>query len=238
MKTTIMVTILSACFLSAASAAPFTGEAELGYVMTNGNTKTQSLTAKAKGAKEYDVWRHNVSAEALNASSRDMASGQTNRTAEKYAAQYKADYKLSEHGYVFGLVNYEDDRFSGYDYRSKGLFGYGRDLHKTDTLLVNAELAAGMRQSKLDNGDSDDEAIARILGHVNWKVSDTSVFDEELTIEPGEEQTIYKSITGLKVKINTSLAMKATYTIKHTTDVPVGVRETDSETTLTLVYSY
>lgn len=238
MNKTIIPAMLCAGTISLAHAAPMKGEAELGYVMTNGNTKTESLTAKAKGTKEYDVWRHKVAAEALNASSRDNTTGENNRTAERYLAMYTADYKLSERGYVFGQINYEDDRFSGYDYRAAELLGYGRDLLKTDTLLINAEASAGMRQSKLDNGGSDDEMIARLLGHLNWKISDTSTFDEELTIEPGEEQTIYKSVSGLKVKINTSLAMKAAYTLKHTTDVPVGVRETDSETTLTLVYSY
>ncbi len=217
----------------------FKGEAELGYTNISGNSDAETLVAKAKGTKEFDKWRHNALLEATKSSSNSVD------TAERYLASYKADYKLTDVDYAFGQLNYEQDKFSGYDSRMSELIGYGRDLHKTDTLLVNAEISAGARQSQLDDAllapnedDTLNETVVKLLGHLNWKVSDTTDFDEVLTYDAGDESKITKSVSGLKVKINTALAMKVTYTITHNSDPLPSTTATDRETNVTLVYSF
>ena len=62
-------------------------------------------------------------------------------TAERYLISGKSDYRLSDISYLFGTVDYEDDRFSGYDYRATEVVGYGRRVLNTETMTL--ELEAG-----------------------------------------------------------------------------------------------
>ncbi len=95
-----------------------------------------------------------------------------------------------------------------------------------------------VRQSKLDSGKTDSEATLRGAAKLDWTVSKTSQFTEVLTVEGGEDVTITKSVTGLSSQINGSLSMKITYTYKNTSEVPLGVDDTDTETAVTLVYKF
>ncbi|VAW84322.1 hypothetical protein MNBD_GAMMA18-1890 [hydrothermal vent metagenome] len=225
--------IAALLFSVTAHASPFTGEAELGWISTSGNSKTDSLNIKAKGEKTYGKIKHHLTGEVLNSSSAEAT------TAERYLLGYKADYTVTDKGYVFLSLNYEKDRFSGYDQRTNELLGYGRQFHDNETLKTRAELSVGARQSKLDDGgSSENEMVVKVQGNLEWTVSETALFSQDVAVEVGDDSTISKSITGLKVNINSSLAMKLTYTVKHTSEVPDGVKKLDSERVATIVYSF
>lgn len=227
----------AAFFLLASNAAyvnasTWSGEAELGLVVTTGNTETQSINAKTKVINERVKWRHTLIAEALN------TADDIRTTSEKYFLSGKSDYKFSEFEYFFGIVTYEDDRFSGYDYQVSEVLGYGRRIIHEPGLTLDIEGGPGARQSETTDGDSDNELIVRLGGSLEWKISENANFSENLSTEIGEDRTITKSITALKAQIVGSLAMKVSLTIKHTSEVPAGNKKTDSETALTLVYSF
>ena len=206
--------------------------AEIGYVSTSGNTNTETLNAKAMVSTDREQWRHKVEVTALNASDEDVT------TAEKYTVEGQSDYKLKDPNYLFGNIAYENDKFSGYQYRVTESIGYGRRVIKEKDLTLDLEIGPGARQSKLDNGDTESESMLRGAAKLNWTISKTSKFAEIVTIEAGEDVTITKSATSLSSQINGSLLMKLTYIYKQTSDVPVGVDDTDTETAVTLVYSF
>ena len=208
------------------------GEVELGLVSTSGNTETDTISAKAKISREQGKWRNAGKFSAFNTSDK------TGTTAERYELTGQSDYKFSEREYVFGIINYEDDRFSGYDYRVSESIGYGRRVLDRPDMTLDLEMGPGARQSKLDDGNSDSEFMVRGAAKYLWNITKTSNFSENLTVEAGQDATISKSVTALSSKINGSLAMRLSYTMKHTTDVPPGIEKTDTETAVTLVYSY
>ena len=160
-------------------------------------------------------------------------------TAERYFASGKTAHKIDAKSYEFGLLTYEADRFSGYDYRASVSIGYGRTVLKTNVKSLDLEFGAGTRQSKVkDTGDTEGENFLRGAGIFNWLVSDHATFGEELTVEAGEDSTITKSITSLKSQVAGNLATKITYTIKNTSNVPPTVKETDIEMAVNLVFSF
>ena len=214
-------------------ASAWKGDAELGVLNTNGNTKTRNITAKAKIVNDRDSWRHTVNAEALNSSE------ESGTTAERYYLSGKSDYKLTEKSYAFGLLTYENDRFSGYDYRTTETLGYGRNVIKRDTLTLDLEAGLGARQSKISTtGENQNEGLIHLAGSLGWKVSDTSTFSEDLSSDIGEKSTVSKSVTALKTQIAGNLASKISFTAKHTSKVPAGVTKLDTETAVTLVYGF
>ncbi len=235
-KTSISLLIsmaLSGAAFAAESDKNWSGEAELGLVSTTGNTETQTISGKAKVEHTRGEWHHTAAVETLSTESNDTT------TAERFLVTGKTDYKVSERSYAFGRLSYEDDRFSGFEYQATGALGMGYKVITQDTLSLDVEAGPGMRQSKVDNAnDTDTETTLYLSGLLDWKLSETSDFTQELTSEIGEDITITKSITGLKSQVAGNLAMKITYTVKNTSEVPVGVEETDTETAVTLVYSF
>ncbi|MDH5735093.1 MAG: DUF481 domain-containing protein [Gammaproteobacteria bacterium] len=241
------VTLLAAALLMACNAyaeedadakSLWKASAELGYVATSGNSETESLNAKAMASTDRQQWRHKGEVTALRASNTDDF-GVDVITAEKYTLMGQSDYKLEGKNFLFGVINYENDKFSGYDYRVTEAIGYGRRVVEDSDLVIDLEIGPGARQSKVTlTGKTESEQMLRAAAILNWAVSKTSNFGEALTVEAGEDVTVTKSVTSLSSQINGSLSMKITYTYKNTSEVPVGVEDTDTETAVTLVYNF
>ena len=214
------------------------GEAELGFLITSGNTEKEQLSARTKIENERNKWRHIVEIKALKSDETDTLTDVTSTSAEKYELTAKSDYKFKEFDYLFVVVNYEDDKFSGYDYRASEAIGYGNRLIHQENLTLDLEGGPGMRQSESDAGVKKDESMLRLSGKLEWKARKTAKFNQELTSEVGEDITITKSVSALRNQVNGDLSSVLTLTVRNVSDVPVGVKETDTETTLALVYSF
>ncbi len=210
----------------------WTGAGEFGYLATSGNTDTESLSAKLGLINDREIWRHTMGLEATTNSDNAVT------TAERYAADWQSDYKISKFDYLFGRLSYETDKFSGYDYRTSEVLGYGRRVLTTERMKLDLEVGAGARQSKLETGITEHEPILRLAGRYAWQISPTALFTQSLAADVGQDATITKSITALKVDVVGNLAMKLSYTVENTSSVPVGVEKTDTETMVSLVYNF
>ena len=208
------------------------GTGELGYVATSGNTETQSLKAKLGLTHERPEWRHTLGLEALNSSEAE------NTTAERYAGNWQSDYKFTQRDYVFGRLSYETDKFSGYEYRTSEILGYGRRVLEQPDMTLDLEAGAGARQSRLETGGIENEPILRLAGKYAWKISPNAKFTQDVASDIGSDSTITRAVTALQADIIGNLAMKLSYTVEHTSQVPVGVKKTDTETAASLVYSF
>jgi len=220
-----------------ADKSPWTSSAEFGFIRTTGNTETQTTALKADVVYEVDKWRHTGHAEGYGTESEDDT-GNNVVSAERYQLSGKSDYKFNEHDYAFGLIELNKDRFSGFEYENKLSAGYGRKVIKQDDMELDLEIGPGIRLFKVDDGKSDDEAILRLAGKYWWDITANSKFTQDLSVEIGEDLTSTESVTGLQANINSTLALKLTYTIRNKSEVPVGVEDTDTEIATTLVYTF
>ena len=205
---------------------------ELGYVQTGGNTQTQTLNTKGKVVWDGDAFRTTVEATAL--SSRD---GKV-MTSERYTASIQEDWKMSKVDYLFGRVGFSSDRFDGYKRRLRETVGYGRDLIKNDELHWKGEIGAGMRQTTLTNNEKQNDAIGRASTAVVWKINNAATFTQELSTEGGKKGFVSNSLTALQQKLNGRLSTKLSFSAQHTSKVPAGIKKVNTETAVTLVWSY
>ena len=210
----------------------WTGDAELGYVATTGNTETTTANANLDFTQEQVKWRNNLRLEALNTSEDEVTS------AERYLAAWKTDYKVTDLNFLFATAQYEDDRFSGYDYQATAALGYGRTVISNPAHKLNLEIGPGFRHSELETGGSEDEAIVKLAAKYRWVLSETAKFSQDLVADVGEESTVTKSISALSAKLNGRLAMKVSYTVKHESEVPAGSDKTNTETSVALAFSF
>lgn len=213
----------------------WSGDLEFGYVDTSGNTEETTIKSRADVNREHNEWRYKLQFDAMNSKSSGV------RSAEKYFLSNRLAYQYTDTDFIFGYIAYDDDRFSGFDYQATVAAGWGRRLINEEDMQWDLELGPGYRISKVDgNSTADDteEAIFRAFSSFSWDFSETANFSQSLNIETGSDNTISKSITALKVQIIGALSLKLSYTIKYTEEVPPTTKHSDTETAVTIAYSF
>ena len=216
------------------------GEAELGILLTSGNTEETKVNGRLALKHETPTWRNTGEFSSRYTEADDET------TAEEYQAALESDYKFDEQQYWFVRGSWEDDRFSGYDFESTLSTGYGNRVWQVgERSFLDLSGGLGYRYNKLEevNDDGDDaekEAIARLAAHFDYALSDTALFRQKLSTEIGldENNTISQSETALQTSIVGSLSMKAAFRVKHVSDAPAGTEKTDTETSLSLLYGF
>lgn len=235
MRTFFMATALLAPFSLMAQDAPespWSGRATLGYLATSGNTENSTLNTGFEVGYTAGKWAHLLNAAAINASENEAT------TAEAYDLGWKSERNLTDKDFLFGRVSWRKDRFGGYDTQLSETVGYGRRLIDSDKHKLNAEIGAGARQSKLQDGTQEDETVFRGGMYYKWLFSETAEFRQDLTVEGGDKNTYTESVTALSAKLLGDLALVASYTIKNNSDVPLLVEKTDTYTALSLEYAF
>lgn len=230
--------ITSAVAEDAASDKLWSGEVTLNYSENSGNTESSLFSGKSKAVRDGDTWRNTFKLEGDNETAQDFDGIET-RTAEKYFASAKADYKVTQKSFLFVLLEHTDDRFSGYDYETSITLGYGRQLIDTPAHNLKADIGPGYRRSVVeDTDDVQEDGLVRIGAQYVWTINENATFDEDVSAEVGDDKTVTKSLTRLKVKINGNLWGSISYEIKHTDEVPPGIKNSDRKTLLGLNYVF
>jgi putative salt-induced outer membrane protein len=212
--------------------SPWSGKATAGYLATSGNTENSTLNTGVEIGYEVGKWAHEFKAKAINAMENKVT------TAEAYDASWKSQRNITDHDFLFGRLHWRKDRFGGFDTQFSQTVGYGRRLINSDKHKLNAEIGIGARQSELQDGTSEDETIYRGGLYYKWQLSETAEFRQDFTLEGGAENTYAESVTALSAKLLGDLALVASYTIKHNTDVPPLTEKTDTYTALSLEYAF
>jgi putative salt-induced outer membrane protein len=99
------------------------------------------------------------------------------------------------------------------------------DKHK-----LSAEAGVGARQSELQDGTTENEAIFRAGMDYKWLFSEHANFSHK--------NTYLESVSALSAQLVGNLALVASYTVKHNTDVPPLTEKTDTYTALSLEYVF
>lgn len=218
----------------------FSGSVELGFIATSGNSDTNSINGRFDLTHESFNWRTEYTLSSLYNSS------DSNTTAEKYAGSIQSNYKFNTEEFWFIRGTYERDRFSGYQQKSTLSTGYGnRFWQQPDGSFLEASTGLGYRYFDIeDNLSPDDKSdqgnFIRFATTFEKHLSDTSLFRQELNTERSLDggNTVNESISTLQANIIDNLAMKFAYRIKYTSDVPDNTQTTDTETTISVLYSF
>lgn len=237
---------------------PFEAEAELGAIMTSGNTESTAIKGKLDINQEFTSWRTNYILEALYKEDEvdivvdDVETTESQVTAEKYYGAAQADYKLNEDYrglFIFG--SYEDDKFSGYEYQSTIAAGYSDRFFKTDNSRFLYSIGPGYSFYELEDtveddgtvitGESEGSLIVRIALDYELQLNENAKFIQlvasDIATESGKN-TKTRSETALTTKISDDFAFKASVIITNNSEVVEDKENTDVQTALTLVYSF
>ncbi|MEQ6886142.1 DUF481 domain-containing protein [Salicola sp. Rm-C-2C1-2] len=217
----------------------WSGSVEAGLVETSGNTEETTISGEADVTRDWNNWRQNVLLQSRYAEQ----SGE--RTAERYTASTQLDYKFNPNNFVFVRGRYSNDDFSGYQFQASTSAGYGRRFWGEGDSHFDLSTGLGYRYSKFDKpelgeGDEREGAIGRLAGDFRYQLSETAHLrqeaETEVRLDDGEAMS--RSVTSLKANVNSSLALKLSYTVEHDSNPPEDSERTDTITAVTLLYGF
>jgi putative salt-induced outer membrane protein len=231
--------------LAPAAQAQWTGKAELGLLVASGNTESKAANSKLDMIHEGAKWRNTVGFAAL------YSEGEEFTTAERYEAKYQADYKITDHFSWFGSLRGEQDRFSAFAYQATVSTGGSYQFIDSPTTKLDASLGAGYRRSQpqelvksdagevLDRikGEADNEPVATLSSNYEHSFTESTRITNKFLAESGSDNTAVQDDIALSVNMTQSFALAVGIGVRYNSDPPPLAEDTDTLTTVNLVYT-
>lgn len=230
-----MVPVLGmAVFCSTAYAGTTGGKVAVGFLATTGNSKTTNLNAQLDLNYTSDKWVDTLKLLGINSSENGSA------TAERYDADGKAEYNLTQYNYVFDEAEYTKDLFAGIRQRISDTAGYGRRLLTTQKQTLDLQVGGGVRHDTTQKPQLKRTTDAVGTGGLDYhlQITKNSDFSETAKVEGGVSNVFFESDTALKLRIYKNLFAELSYTVDHNSQVPPGTSKTDTYTAINLSYQF
>lgn len=245
---TILFTLLSSLsFVSYAAdedeeTKPFALDGELGIIVTTGNTSTSSFSGRLSAHHELTKWSNDYGVDFLyRQEDVEQADGseESETTAQKLYVSGQANYKLAnENNRLFVFGSYEDDRFNSFDFQATLALGWNQKLWQTKKSTFAYSVGPGYSFADTVDGEDASSFILRSAANFQYKISSSATFKQDISTEVGSENTKSKSETSLTTKINGSMSMKFSVILNHNTNVAADLDNLDTQTAVTLVYTF
>ncbi len=206
--------------------------ASLGYVGTTGNTESQTFETQVDYTLRSEEWVHAALFEGLYTQQDSVTNG------ERYYLEGKSDYQIGDVHYAYGKASYTDDRFSGFDYQAAVSGGYGHYFANRDEFLLEAFGGVGYRQNAVSGIGSEGETIITVGENLEWDFTDSTSVTQSISSEIGGDLSVTKFDIALVSTLVGELSTQIGFQARHISDVPPGRENTDTQTSVSLVYEF
>lgn len=231
--------------------SPITASAELGMLYKTGNTKSADIKTGFDVKYEQDLWRSTLAFDLLvKKTEKEDENGDENfeTSDQKWTVESKTNYTLDKNSknYIYGDIAYEDNRFSGFENQSSISAGWGREWFKNENASLFADIGPGYKRDvtkATDTAASETQssfivqAQALYLRKINEHVEFKQILSAKYAPKSGENSK-YKAESSITTKLIETLALKFSFIVDHNTEVEEGTERTDTQTAMTLVYSF
>ena len=229
----------------------FTASAELGFLYKTGNTKSVDVKAGFNLKHEKEKWRSvvafNILAKKLETED-DAGDKEFETTDNKWDILTQTNYTIGEadKNYLYGNLAYEQDKFSGFESQSSFSAGWGREWHKTETSSLFADIGPGVkydvtRATDTNASTSNTNLIIQAQALYTHKFNDFVEFKQYFVAKQATESgenSVYKSETSVTAQLIDALQLKFALRIDHDTEVEPDFENTNTETSMTLIYNF
>lgn len=151
------------------------------------------------------------------------------QTQRRWGAAYKLDYLIRERLYAFGRASYDEDAFSGFDYRLGGSFGAGYFISKSDRLIWKVEAGPGYQYSPIDNTD---EVLSNFAlygaSETDWTIREGLLFEQDFRVTWTSPTTTFQSVTSISAALTEAFSVGGAFEVRHETNPPAGFVNTDT----------
>jgi putative salt-induced outer membrane protein YdiY len=119
---------------------------EFGFIVANGNTNASTLKARVIANQELEAWEYQITGDTFYKQSSKKINGESVKatSAQKLFLSAQADYKLLDpNNRIFVYAEYEEKRFSGFDYQAAFATGWSSRLWRDTKSELKYSLGPG-----------------------------------------------------------------------------------------------
>ena len=237
-----LLTLCCAPSVMAEETKALTMDGEFGFILTTGNTETTSASAGLTAKQELQQWSNDYLITGLykkDTVENEMGEDVEQTSAQKLFASAQANYKLENPDHrLFGFASYEDDKFSSYKYQATVAAGWNQKVYEDENSSLEYSIGPGYSFAKDLDDNTVNGAIVRGSVGYKWKISETARFSQSFSTEIGSDNTKSRAETAISSQIYGGVSMKFSVKFDHNSDVAIGTDKLDTETAVTLVYSF
>jgi putative salt-induced outer membrane protein len=208
------------------------GEVELGGSRSTGNTDSVAVYGAVRFEREGLNWRHLINGRIDFQRSDDVT------TADRWKFAWQPSFKANDIVFVYGLTQYERDRFLGFHNRYTLSAGVGWTLITSPAANLSIQGGPAVRYTDYVDQDSQATGAARASLAFRWKLTPTLSItqDAALYLETGD--TNANATTTLETRLIGNLKARLSYDIQYEDRDIAGREPLDTTSRATLVYSF
>ncbi|TMO03506.1 DUF481 domain-containing protein [Pseudoalteromonas sp. S558] len=224
------------------------GDTEFGFILSKGNTNSTSFKLKGNLYQDFENWRNQFKIDSLYKRDENDETGDSDVTANRVFISAQGNYKVGVKNSSFFIYgDYEEDEFSGLDFKSTIATGYGARVYQGSKNKVDIDIGPGLYRSVADDdsGVSDDEInktgyLVRVAMQWERLVSKRTRFNQDLSIEQSLSglNSRLKSETALISQVIGAVSLKFAYMYRYNSKPEDDKLKFDSELSATLVYNF
>lgn len=224
------------------------GDTEFGFILSRGNANSTSFKLKGNLYQDLEKWRNQFKIDSLYKRDKNDETGESNVTANRVFVSAQGNYKVGVKNSSFFIYgDYEEDEFSGLDFKSTIATGYGARIYQGTKNKVDLDIGPGLYRSVADNDsdasdDEDDKMGYLVRVALQWErlVSKRTRFNQDLSIEQSLSglNSRLKSETALISQVVGAVSLKFAYMYRYNSKPEDDKKTFDSELSATLVYSF
>ncbi|MGB0937333.1 MAG: DUF481 domain-containing protein [Colwellia sp.] len=230
----------------------YTGAAEFGFLYKTGNSHTGDMKGAIDFRIEEGQWLSLLNFDLLvkKADVEDSTTGEKHfeTTEEKWSVVSQTNYTLNEgeNHYIYGNISLEDNTATSYSRQKSISAGWGKHWYKTAVASFWADIGPGYKTDVLRETDTHPsrkedtwivQAQALYLRKLSEFVEFKQFFSSKYAIAQNQN-SIFKAETTVTTKLISTLQLRFTFTLDYNSEVEVDKRHTDTQTAVTLVYSF
>ncbi|RZF92958.1 DUF481 domain-containing protein [Pseudoalteromonas sp. CO302Y] len=223
------------------------GDMEFGFMISSGNTHSTSFKYKGNLYQDFEKWRNQFKIDTLYKRDRNDETGDDEVSADRIFISGQGNYKLNVKNESFFIyADYEEDEFSGLEFKSTVATGYGNRIYQGSKNKVDIDVGPGLYRSVADEdmATEEDETKTGYLLRLalQWErtVSARTRFNQDVSYEQSMSglNSRLKSETSLISKIMGDVSLKFTYMYRYNSKPEEDKLKYDSELSATFVYSF
>ena len=230
----VVVSALSLSVYAADKTKEIVTHTEMGYIQTNGNTKTKTFNLDTKAER---AWNKHVGTFTFDG----QYSSDTGVTIKKkYFLELEYNYDFTDRLAFSYLAGYKYDAFSGFDYQAYTGPGIKYAAIKQSTQNLSLEASALYSQDKYDTGVTNDYAAYRLKGDYSLQITQTLKFTQEVSVRGSLEESdnyFAFSKTAFTSKISDIFSAGISYKLDYA-NRPAATYKTDETLTFNLIMDY
>src|SRR5690606_5012147 len=218
------------------------GRGQLRGFRSSGNTENTGATLSLALNRRGIDGEHRVRATA------DYPRNNVRTSREQLLLAHAPRLQIANDLFVYGLAQYERDRFQGFSARYSVSGGLGYKLIDSSRAQLSLKAGPSWRQIELLDGTSE-SAFGALAGvDFDWQLANRLKLTQDANVvaDTGGAATVFVDsnstsllfTTGLEAKVSDSLSTRFSYTIDYDSNPPGNAVSTDTLSRFTLVYDF